>query len=223
MENPSYNKYRNLSDKDIVDIAISNTPSEDNAVAYLLKERYQPLLRKLSMEVYNNLTWHDDCVNDLFVYLKGKDMKWNKLASIEWRGSFSAWLKKTAKNHFCYLKPSLIGKSQNVISIDNDGENAVKIDLPDPGVEEFEKMERRALLIEAISLLPDQDMKFLILKRLQGYNSKEMAILLHKRWQKHNVVKYNKQRGAVIPSAAYIDTRLQRARVALQEIMNQIK
>lgn len=43
------------------------------------------------------------------------------------------------------------------------------------------------MLLEAIGMLKDPDQKFVILKRLQGYNSKEIAELLTKAWEKHGV------------------------------------
>ena len=73
--------------------------------------------------------------------------------------------------------------------------------------------------MEAISLLKDADQKFVMIKRLQGYNSKEIAILLQKRWAKHGIVKYNNKKQIVVPDAAYVDVRTQRAKENLLKII----
>ena len=73
--------------------------------------------------------------------------------------------------------------------------------------------------MEAIHLLKDPDQKFVIKKTLQGYNSTEIAELLTKQWKVDNIKKYNNNGELVIPSAAYVDVRRQRAKAALKEII----
>ncbi len=220
--NSIYNKYRTLTDRELVGCVTEKTPPDETAVVYLLQERYQPLLRKLSKEIYNGLEWHEDCVNELFVYLKGEDLKWDKLASIKWTGAFAAWFKKTAWNYFNYIKPKMIGKIINPLSIDEENEEGKKTTLPDPAIKIYEDEERKVLLLEAISMLPDPDMKFIVLKKLQGYNSKEVAVLLQKRWKKHGIVKYNNKKEIVVPNDAYINLRLQRTKIILMDIINKL-
>lgn len=64
-------KYTSLTDKEIV-TKIITLPYNEEAATYLLYDRYSPKFRKLCRDIYNNLDWYDDCVDDLFDYLKGK-------------------------------------------------------------------------------------------------------------------------------------------------------
>lgn len=209
---------------------IDKKPNEEG-VAYLLYKRYDPLLYKLYLEIYGKQ--HDlygDCLNDLFAYLKNGEPAWRKLINLEWRCTFGTWLGITARHRFVEIKPYLIGKIPNALSLDGCFVNHTSsgklgkdsIQLPDKGVEEYEDKERKVILLEAISLLKDTDQKFVMIKRLQGYDSKEIAILLQKRWAKHGIVKYNNKRQIVVPDAAYVDVRTQRAKENLQIIINKL-
>lgn len=213
------NNYKALSDKELV-AKVTNIPSNEEAAAYLIYNRYDPLLRKIYKTVYNeDLYWYDDCLGDLFDYLKGKQQDWGKLKSFQWRSPFGSWLKKTARNRFIEIKRYLIGKIENPISIDDADEDKAPIQLPDDGVEDFERIQRKVLLMEAIGMLQDRDQRFVILKRLQGYNSKEIAELLKKSWDKHNIKKFDNKGNVVIPTSGYVDVRTQRAKENLKEII----
>ena len=149
--------------------------------------------------------------------------------NLEWRSSFGTWLGVTARHRFVEIKPILIGQCPNSLSIDGDtptalstGKDRNPVQLPDNGVEDYDEKERKVILMEAISLLKDADQKFVMIKRLQGYNSKEIAILLQKRWAKHGIVKYNNKKQIVVPDAAYVDVRTQRAKENLQKIINKL-
>ncbi len=225
--------YEGYTDKELVELAIQpptgKKPNEEG-VAFLLNNRYDPLLHKLYLEIYGKQ--HDlygDCLNDLFIYLKSGEPVWRKLINLEWRSSFGTRLGVTARHRFVEIKPSLIGKCPNSLSIDGDtstssstGNDRKPVQLPDNGVEEYEEKERKVILMEAISLLKDADQKFVMIKRLQGYNSKEIAILLQKRWAKRGIVKYNNKKQIVVPDAAYVDVRTQRAKENLQKIINKL-
>ncbi len=217
-----YNKY---TDKELIELAINpqkdKTPN-DEGVAFLLYKRYDPLLRKLYLDIYEKkYDFYEDCLADLFTYLKSGEPAWRKLINFEWRSSFGTWLKRTAHFRFMEIKPYLIGKSNISLSLDVENEG-LKVQLPDGGIEDYEDRERKVILMEAISLLKDDDQKFVIIKRLQGYNSKEIALLLQKRWTRHGIVKYNNKKQVVVPDAAYVDVRTQRAKDNLQKIINKL-
>ena len=228
-----HQNYEGYTDRELVELAIlpptGKKPNEEG-VAFLLNNRYDPLLHKIYLEIYgkqNDL--YGDCLNDLFIYLKSGEPVWRKLINLEWRSSFGTWLGVTARHRFVEIKPILIGKCPNTLSIDGDTSTALStgkdinpVQLPDNGVEEYEDKERKVILMEAISLLKDADQKFVMIKRLQGYNSKEIAILLQKRWAKHGIVKYNNKKQVVVPDAAYVDVRTQRAKENLQKIINKL-
>ena len=228
-----HQNYGGYTDKELVELAIQpptgKKPNEEG-VAFLLNDRYDPLLHKLYLEIYGKQDdLYGDCLNDLFIYLKSGEPVWRKLINLEWRSSFGTWLGITARHRFVEIKPILIGKCPNALSIDGDTSTALStgkdrnpIQLTDNGVEEYEDKERKVILMEAISLLKDADQKFVMIKRLQGYNSKEIAILLQKRWAKHGIVKYNNKKQVVVPDAAYVDVRTQRAKENLQKIINKL-
>ena len=228
-----HQNYEDYTDRELVELAIQppigKKPNEEG-VAFLLYNRYDPLLHKLYLEIYGKQDdLYGDCLNDLFIYLKSGEPVWRKLINLEWRSSFGTWLGITARHRFVEIKPILIGKCPNALSRDGDTSTALStgkdrnpIQLPDNGVEEYEDKERKVILMEAISLLKDADQKFVMIKRLQGYNSKEIAILLQKRWEKHGIVKYNNKKQIVVPDAAYVDVRTQRAKDNLQKIINKL-
>ena len=210
------------TDKELVDLAIHPAIGKkvnEEGVAFLLNNRYNPLLHKLYLEIYGiQNDFYGDCLNDLFIYLKSGDPVWRKLINLEWRSSFGTWLGITARHRFVEIKPILIGKCPNILSIDGE-KDGKPIHLPDNGIEDFDEKERKVILMEAISLLKDADQRFVMIKRLHGYNSKEIAILLQKRWAKHGIVKYNNKKQIVVPDAAYVDVRTQRAKENLQKII----
>ena len=82
MELTFHNNYKEESDKEIVEKIIT-VPYNEEAAAYLLYNRYDPLLFKLYRKIFDkNLSWYDDCLGDLFDYLKGKNQDWNKLRTL---------------------------------------------------------------------------------------------------------------------------------------------
>lgn len=211
--------YSDLDDKEIVS-KIINKPYNEEAAAYLIYNRYDPLLHKLYRGVFGkDSSWYEDCLGDLFDFLKGKDRDWNKLRTFEWRSKFGAWLSRTARNRFIEIKPYLIGKIINPISIDDTDGDKTPVQLPDNGGEEYERIQKKILLMEAIGQLKDPDQKFVILKRLQGYNSKEIAELMKKSWAKHGIRKYDNKGNIVIPTPGYVDVRNHKAKENLKEII----
>lgn len=221
-----HHNYEGYSDKELVELVTQSQegkkPNEEG-VAFLLYKRYDPLLHKLYLKVFDKkYDLYVDCLDDLFAYLKSGEPVWRKLINLEWRSSFGTWLGVTAHHRFVEIKPYLIGKCPDSLSIDG-GKEGNPVQIPDYGVESYEDKEQKVMLMEAISLLKDADQKFVMIKRLQGYNSKEIAILLQKRWVKHGIVKYNNKKQVVVPDAAYVDVRTQRAKDNLSKIIkNQI-
>lgn len=208
-------KYGELTDKQLVD-KVLNPPYNEEAVAYLLYDRYDPLLKSVYKDLTNNFSWFDDCVQELFIHLKGKGCNWHTLATFEWRSSLGSWLSGVAKNDFISTLKKVAPKKIIVVSVDEDVPGKSKVQIPDGGQEEYDRIQRKIALLEAIGQLKDEDQKFVVLKRLQGYNSKEIAILLEKKWKKHGIKKYNNKNELVVPSAGYVDTRMQHAKAILK-------
>lgn len=226
MNNVNYNK---LADKQIVEKILA-LPHNEEAAYFLLQVRYfdelngvyKNVLKKINIQSIRGDSYIEDCIQELFIHLRSKDCSWHTLATFEWRSSFKTWLKKIAHNKFLEVLPKLIDKRGFVISIDTDDPERPNVQIPVEDEDSYERRQRKVLLLEAINQLNDADQRFVILKRLDGYNSNEIAILLQKRWQKHGIKKYNKKNELVIPSAGYVDVLSQRAKKNLGEIIEKI-
>ena len=226
MNNVNYNK---LADKQIVEKILA-LPHNEEAAYFLLQVRYfdelngvyKNVLKKINIQSIRGDSYIEDCIQELFIHLRSKDCSWHTLATFEWRSSFKTWLKKIAHNKFLEVLPKLIDKRGFVISIDTDDPERPNVQIPVEDEDSYERRQRKVLLLEAINQLNDADQRFVILKRLDGYNSNEIAILLLKRWQKHGIKKYNKKNELVIPSAGYVDVLSQRAKKNLGEIIEKI-
>lgn len=207
--------YTALSDEALVGLIVEGGHN-DEAGAYLVYERYRPLLVKCYLRVFDgDMQWLDDCLGDLYLFLRGREGGWRKLASFEWRCRFASWLIRLATNRFLEMKPYLIGKINFRLSISEDDEREDASD----GLDEYERREREVLLLEAVGLLEDTDQRFVVLKRLQGYSSRETAELLSQMWERHGIVKRDLQGRPVRPTAGYVDVRMQRAKAALRLII----
>lgn len=212
--------YDKMTDKQIVEKILA-VPHNEEAAAFLLYNRHNPLLRRIYNDITNDWRWFDDCVNELYMHLRCKDGSWNTLVSFTWRCKFVGWFKLVAKNKFLDVLPKLIENGGSNVSLDsNDSKKPIQISDDE---ESAGRLQRKVLLMEAINLLKDDDQRFVILKRLEGYNSKEIAILLQQKWQKHSIKKYNNKKELVIPDAAYVDVRTQRAKENLRIIIVELK
>ena len=215
-------QYEQYDDRQVIAMILA-IPHNEEAAAFLLYNRYDPLLHKVYRMLVQNSFWYDDCVDELFLHLRGNDREWRPLATIQWRSTFGCWLKRVAYRKFIEVLPSLIENDRRTTSIDIDDPSEPQVQLPDGGEEEYESRQRKVILMEAIGQLKDEDQRFVILKRLEGYDSREIALLLQKRWQKHGIVKYNNRHERVVPDAAYVDVRTQRAKENLRLLIVELK
>lgn len=211
--------YEVLSDKQIIERILAE-PHDEEAAAYLLQERYAPLLKSLYKYFIQNDIWFDDCVIELFIHIKGKDGSWRALADFEWRSTFGYWLKRVAWSKFREVLPKLIENHGRNISIDNDNPQQPPVQLPDGGEDTFEQRINKVLLMEAIGKLEDEDQRFAIMKRVEGYKSKEIAAMLKIKWEKYGIVRYNNEHEVVVPDEGYINVHVQRAKKELKIIMS---
>lgn len=207
--------YEELSDKEIIFLVTDEEKHDEEAATYLLWDRYSPLLHKLFFDIIREMEWYDYTIESLFIYLRGEDGTWHKLSTFEGRSSFGTWLKRIAYNHFLDVRAELIEKHEDALSIDDDDSDRPSIQISDPDIE---RNRRKAMLMEAIAQLQDPDQKFVVLKRLEGHDSCEIAELMQKMWDKHGIVRiHNGKR--VIPTAGYVDVRMQRAKEELKRIL----
>lgn len=212
--------YADLTDKEVVS-AITNEKPDMEAAAYLLCHRYAPLLRHQYLYIFNGVDeFYDDVVASLFLYLCGDNGKWEKLAAFGWRCTFGNWLKIVASRHFIACRKELMIDADTIPVYIDGGDGEIPPAEPTTAVDvEDDDNEIKILLLEAIAQLKDVDQKLVVLKRLQGYNSKEIAILLQKMWKMRNIVRYDNKGNIIIPSAGYVDVKTQRAKKELKKIL----
>ena len=208
--------YDEYSDKDLVDKIIT-PPHNEEAAAYLIHSRYNSYLKSIYLELTNNFSWFDDCVSDFFIHLKGKEHNWHAFSTFEWRSPLKSWLGGVAKNNFKVTLSKCAPQKVMIISVDEKKQNGTTTQLPDGGKEEHERLQRKIALLDAIAQLKNENQKFVVLKRLEGYNSREIAVLLKKKWEKHGIKLYNGRNELVVPTATYVDSCMQHAKAVLKE------
>lgn len=223
MKHSFRSQYDGLEDKQIIELILA-LPHNEEAAAFLLYCRYNWLLLKTYHTLHEDQYWFEDCVDELFMHLRGNDNSWKTLSSFEWRSTFGCWLKRVARHKFIEVLPRLIDKSAQVTSIDGDSLDKPTIQISNESKEDYERRWQKVLLLEAIEQLKD-DQRFVILKRLEGYNSTEIALLLQKKWQKNGTTKYSidrvtREKVIVVPDADYVNVLTQRAKKNLQIIMD---
>lgn len=215
--------YSVFTDEHIVELILV-PPHNEEAAAFLLYDRYNPLLHKVYYDLTRESFWFDDCIVELFMHLRGRDASWHPLSTFEWRSNFGCWLKGVALHKFQEVLPRLIENRGRNISIDNDDPEKTKVQLPEEDEEDYELRMRKVMLLEAIRQLEDDDQRFVMFKRLEGYNSNEIALLLQMRWLKYGIVKYgykkdSKEKHIVVPDASYVNIRAQRAKKILRKLI----
>ena len=208
--------YTKYTDKELVDLVIA-IPHNEEAAYFIIADRYRGLIFNV-YKIYfgNSPEWFDDCLDELFISLRGAKGDWMSLSKFEWRCNLRTWLIRVSKNKFLECYNRLIEKMCNDTSLFT-GE--VQEKKPSSFQDDYDRQQLLIELMETIGQLKDEDQKFCILKKLQGYNSKETAILLKKKWDKNGTIIYNNKGEIVIPSEGYVNVRIQRATENLRKMM----
>lgn len=225
MELSFKDKYKKLSDKEIVDLIIAE-PYNEEAATYLIYDRYEPLCISICRKTLDGVSRLDELQSELFMLLKGKNRDWHALRSFGWRSTLGRWLSITAYNLSLELRRQLIENDGKNTSIDNgqtdDEDKPHTIDIP---VDEEKQQERRYNMIvlnEAIQMLENPDQRFVVKKRLQGYSSKVVADMLQAHWDANGIVRYNNKKQIVEPDSGYIDNLFKRGYDKVTEIYNKL-
>lgn len=218
-------KYKKLSDREIVDLIIAE-PYDEEAATYLIYGRYEPLCISICLKTLDGVSRLDELQSELFMLLKGKNRDWHALRSFGWRSTLGRWLSITAYNLSLELRRQLIENDGKNTSIDNgqtdDEDKPHTIDIP---VDEEKQQERRYNMIvlnEAIQMLENPDQRFVVKKRLQGHSSKEVACMLQAHWDANDIVRYNNKKQIVEPDSGYIDNLFKRGYDKVTEIYNKL-
>lgn len=216
----AYNqRYEDLDDRQIVDLVLSGN---EEAMLFLLFERYSPLLKKLCVRYYNDLYYLEQLQVELLILLKTKD--WHALRNFGWRSSFGTWLGTVAGNLFIKKMPELIGIDKFPVSIGENGDDG-EVNIPEPEPPHENDM-HMTLLIEAIQQLQDKDQRFILLREFDGYKPKEIAEQLEAYRRKEGRLKAKLVNGKtvdIIPSAEYVHMLKGRAKDEIRVIIKELK
>ena len=215
-----HQQYKDLDDRQIIDMVLSD--GNEEAMLFLIFERYLPLLKKLCTKYYGDLYYLEQLQVELLILLKTND--WHSVRSFGWRSSFGTWLGIVAGNLFIKKMPELIGIGGFPVSIgENKGKGEVNIAEPESPHENDLNM---VLLLEAIQHLVDKDQRFILFREFDGYAPKQIARQLEAYRRKENRLKTKKVNGKIeeiIPSAEYVHMLKGRAKDNIRVIISELK
>lgn len=225
MELKNKNRFIHLSDKEVVDMIITE-PYNEEAAIYLIYDRYVPLCVTVCKQTLGGLDSLDELQSELFMLLKGKRQDWNALRTFQWKSTFGYWLRRIAYNLSLELRQQLIENDGKNTSLDSgwqhEGEIPKQIEIPVDEEGLRERHYRMLLLQEAINMLDNPDQRFVVIKRLHGYSSKQVATMLQDYWDKQQIVRYNTRQELLIPDSGYIDNLFKRGYDKVKLIFNSL-
>ena len=191
-----------MTDKEIVNLIIAGN---EEAMLYLLYDRYENDLKFYAWRYYDSLVYLEDLINYLYIQFKGKNGDWQPLKSFQWKCKFRTWFCSVASHLFLEKRDELIGLGGKDGSKGTDGGDKP---LPDPKPEP--ENQKLVMLMEAINRLENDDYRFILIKELEGYNHKEIAEMMVAKRKKENKVTFYKGK-IVVPDAHYVDMNKARA------------
>ena len=203
-----------MTDKEIVDLIIAGN---EEAMLYLLYDRYENDLKFYACRYYDSLAYLEDLINYLYIQFKGKKGDWQPLKSFQWKCKFRTWFCSVASHLFLEKRDELIGLGGIDGSKGTDGGDKP---LPEPKPET--ENQKLVMLMEAINRLENEDYRFILVKELEGYNHKEIAEMMVAKRKKENKVTFYKGK-IVVPDAHYVDMNKARALREVKAIVEQIK
>ena len=209
-----HKSYRDMTDKEIVDLIIAGN---EEAMLYLLYDRYENDLKFYAWRYYDSLTYLEDLINYLYIQFKGKNGDWQPLKSFQWKCKFRTWFCSVASHLFLEKRDELIGLGGKDGSKGTDGGDKP---IPEPALEP--ENQKLVMLMEAINRLENDDYRFILIKELEGYNHKEIAEMMVAKRKKENKVTFYKGK-IVVPDAHYVDMNKARALREVKAIVEQIK
>lgn len=209
-----HKSYGDMTDKEIVDLIIAGN---EEAMLYLLYDKYENDLKFYAWRYYDSLAYLEDLINYLYIQFKGKKGDWQPLKSFQWKCKFRTWFCSVASHLFLEKRDELIGLGRKDGSKGTDGGDKP---LPEPKPEP--ENQKLVMLMEAINRLENDDYRFILIKELEGYNHKEIAEMMVAKRKKENKVTFYKGK-IVVPDAHYVDMNKARALKEVKAIVEQIK
>ncbi len=213
-------RYSEKSDQELIDLVVQH--GDEDAVLYLLYDRYSRSIKAWVWQCFNSDFYLEDMRNSLYIHLKGKKSNWQPLGTFRNESSFETWLKTVSIRLFLDKRDDMLGmgiSKNSDINVVRVGDDVV----PEPKEEyKLSDYERMVMTMEAISRLKNDDYRFVLIKELEKYNHKEIAQMLREKDEHNNVVrKYNGQ--VVKPNAAYVNMIKGRAIKEVKLIVEQVK
>lgn len=203
-----------MTDKEIVDLIIAGN---EEAMLYLLYDRYENDLKFYAWRYYDSLACLEDLINYLYIQFKGKKGDWQPLKSFQWKCKFRTWFCSVASHLFLEKRDELIGLGGKDGSKGTDGGDKPMLEpTPEP------ENQKLVMLMEAVNRLENDDYRFILIKELEGYNHKEIAEMMVAKRKKENKVTFYKGK-IVVPDAHYVDMNKARALREVKAIVEQIK
>ena len=209
-----HKSYGDMTDKELVDLIIAGN---EEAMLYLLYDRYENDLKFYAWRYYDSLAYLEDLIDYLYIQFKGKKGDWQPLKSFQWKCKFRTWFCSVASHLFLEKRDELIGLGGKDGSKGTDGGDKP---IPEPTPEP--ENQKLVMLMEAINRLENDDYRFILIKELEGYNHKEIAEMMVVKRKKENKVTFYNGR-IVVPDAHYVDMNKARALREVKAIVEQIK
>lgn len=207
--------YTKLTDLEIRDLIINGN---EEAVLYLIHDRYAKDIRNKAMSIYKTLYYIDDLNQILYMHLKGNNADWQTLMTFKNKSSFKTWfIYSVVTNLFLEKRELLIGsdKFHNLIK-ETDSDNQIPDTVSD------QEKEKLTMVLEAIGRLKNDEYRLILIKELEGYKHDEIAkMIAEKRKKENKVATYRNE--LVIPNAQYIDMIKARAVKEVKIIVKQIE
>ena len=204
--------YDIMSDLEVVNLI---TKGNEEAMLYLLYNRYAKDLEFYAWRYYGSLYYLEDLTNYLYLQLKGNNADWAPLKSFEQKSSFRTWFCSVASHLFFAKRKELIGLGDISDSIEKKDEKRLSAD----SIEDNSKL---VMLLEAINRLENDEYRFILIKELEGYTHKEIAEMLAAKRKKENKVSFYNGK-IVVPDAHFVDMNKARALKEVKAIVEQIK
>lgn len=91
-----HQQYKVCTDQQLVDLVLKD--GNEEAILYLIGNRYDPLLKSLCKKYYRNLFYYEQLQTELYIHLKRDD--WHVLRDFTWKSTFGWWLKNGGRPSF---------------------------------------------------------------------------------------------------------------------------
>ena len=152
--------------------------------------------------------YFEDIISSIYKNLKGSHDDWAPLSRFQWKCKFRTWLNRIIYNE-CY---HFFHRKIETVEI-----------APSIKAEEKEERFEELILLEAIARLPDEDGRFILLRVLEGYSSKEIAILLERKRRSEGRIRTRPNGKEIVPTDGYVDNYKKKCLEKVKEYMAAIK